>query len=128
MAPELSYDERVRLTVGVMRLLDEWQVGPADRVTLLGLPADTRPRTMDRYRQGTALPESEETMARVEHLIAIYDSLRTSFPHNPHMGMHWLSSPNRYLDDQIPLQVMLDEGLNGLQTIRGRLDCTVGWV
>lgn len=128
MGNDFDLEERVKLTRAIMIMFDEWRIDAACQVNLLGMPDDTKPRSMDRYRKGTPLPDDAQTMRRIEHLVAIYDALRTSFPRNSRMGHHWLTSPNRHFNYNTPLQVMLSNGIGGLETVRGRLDCTMGWI
>lgn len=128
MASELNLEDRIRMTRAVMIMFDDWGIDAACQVNLLGMPDDAKPRIMDRYRKGTPLPDDAQTMLRIEHLVAIYDALRTSFPRNSGMGRHWLTSPNRHFNHHTPLHVMLSEGMGGLETVRGRLDCTMGWI
>jgi hypothetical protein len=126
--PALTEEDRIRLTLGIMVLFDEWQIDPVHQVTLLGLPADTQPRKLDRYRKGTPLPDEDEIMARVEQLISIHDALLTTYPRNSRMGLVWLSRPNRNFNGRPPLQIMVEGGLQGMLRVRGRLDCTLGWI
>ena len=128
MGTIFSLEDRIKMTRAIMNMFDELQINPTCQVNLLGMPDDTKPRIMDRYRKGTPFPDDEQTMLRIEHLVAIYDALRTSFPRNAKMGHHWLTSPNRHFNFHTPLQVMLKDGMGGLENVRGRLDCTMGWI
>lgn len=121
-------EELIKLTLGIMMMLEEWKVADEDQIVLLGLPEEVKPRHMQRYRKGTPLPNDEEVMSRVEQLIAIYDALRTSFPRNTAFGAKWLVSRNRYLNNVTPMEMMLRDGLEGMHHVRGRLDCTVNWI
>jgi hypothetical protein len=128
MGNEMSIEDRIKMTRAIMIMFDELHIDPTAQVNLLGMPDDVKPRVMDRYRKGTPFPDDEQIMRRIEHLVAIYDALRTSFPRNAKMGHHWLTSPNRHFNYHTPLQVMLTDGMGGLETVRGRLDCTMGWI
>jgi hypothetical protein len=111
----------------IVQMLDEWGVEPAGQVLLLGLPEDTKPRSMSRYGRDFPLPEDAEVMERVEHLVGIADALRTTFPRNARMGVHWLNQPNNRFDGRVPLDVMLEDGLAGVIAVRAHLDCAFDW-
>ena len=64
----LSHDERVQLSMMIMEILENWQVAAVDQISLLGLPAGTRPRALKRYHEGTPLPEDPVVWERISHL------------------------------------------------------------
>lgn len=123
MGLNLTETDRAELARILMSLFDDWQLTAAERIQLLKLPADTRPRVLERYRQGTPLPADEELLNRAEHFLSIYHLLEMIFPHNPHLAQLWITTPNRYFNEYTPLQVMLAEGMIGIQRARQHLDC-----
>lgn len=123
----LNVEERLHLARMIVNVLEEWGVEPAGQVLLLGLPEDTKPRSMVRYGKDLPLPEDAEVMERVEHLLGIADALRTTFPRNARMGTLWLNRPNNRFDDRVPLDVMLEDGLAGVIAVRAHLDCAFDW-
>jgi hypothetical protein len=80
-----------------------------------------------RYHEDTPLPDDPDVMQRVEHLIGIGDALRTTFPRNTGIGLHWLKQPCKRLRRRRPLDIMVEDGLNGLITVRTHLDCSFAW-
>ncbi len=88
---KMNLEDRIALTRAVVGLLDSWGLGAAEQIALLALPEGTRPGAVRQYRQSTPFPESEQLMERIEHLIGIADALRTSYPHNAHMGNIWMN-------------------------------------
>jgi hypothetical protein len=66
-------------------------------------------------------------MDRLAHLVGIAEALRTTFPFNPSMAALWMRQPLRRFDDRTPARVMVDDGLNGLVTVRSHLDCGFDW-
>lgn len=126
MSVELSDEERIRLAELVMSIFDEWHLDPAQQLSLLGLPEDTKPRELTRYRRGTPFPQEEALLARAKHVLGIQESLHVVFPLNPQMPIFWLNNRNRYFK-MAPLHVMLDEGLPGMNRVWRHLDCTVNW-
>lgn len=127
MVHHFTDNERAEIAHAVMNLFNEWQVEAVDQVQLLGLPANTRPRAMLKYQKGTPLPDDEEMLERVQHLLAIQQALGTTFPHNPAMGGLWITTPNAMFGERTPLAVMLQGGLNGILQVRRRLECTEVW-
>jgi hypothetical protein len=127
MNASFSEQERTHFAEAVMAVLDEWGVDAEARVVLLGLPDDTKPRALAKFRRGTALPDDERVMVRIGHLLSINQSLGFTFPHNPAMAKYWVSTPNRRFGDRTPLSVMLDEGLAGLESVARHLDNSEEW-
>ena len=78
MTVQLEYEERVHLARILMDLLDEWGVEPQQRIVLLGLPEDTRPRALGRYRSGEPQPENDELIVRAKHLLDIRSALHAA--------------------------------------------------
>ncbi len=124
---DLTYDDRIQLARLIVTLLDSWQVPEAAQIALLGLPPDTPTAILRRYYENTPLPDEPLLNERVEHLIGIADALRTSWPHNAHMGAIWMNRRNGRFDGRTPLSVLLEDGLPGFFTIRTHLDCAYDW-
>jgi hypothetical protein len=131
MAPDimqtLNLEDRIALTRAVVSLLDNWGATAVQQIALLALPADTRPGAIRQFRQSTPFPESKQVMERIEHLIGIADALRTSYPHNAHMGDIWMNRENHRFDNRAPLAAMLEDGLAGIIAVRTHLDCAYDW-
>jgi len=124
---ELTHDQRIELARAIMNMFDDWKIGGDDCVTLLGLPPETKGRSMRRYRESTPFPDQGETYERIEHLLGIADALRTSFPRSAEAGAIWMQRRNGRFDNRSPLRVMLEEGMGGIVHIRTHLDCAYDW-
>jgi hypothetical protein len=123
----LNPEERAALARGIMSILDKWGLSASDQVRLLNLPDKTPTRMLRRYRDDTPLPDTREVNERVEHIIGIADALRTSYPHNPSMGLVWMKQKNKRFQRRAPVSVMVEDGLEGIVTIRSHLDCAFDW-
>ena len=123
----LTREDRTQLGRMVVNLLDDWGIKASDQVNILALPDGTPGRKMRRYHEDTPLPDDPEVMKRVEHLMGIADALRTTFPRNANIGLLWLKQPCRRLRSRRPLEIMLEDGLSGLITVRTHLDCAFAW-
>ena len=125
--PALTYDDRVQLARLIVTLFDSWEVRAEDQVALLGLPPETSTLVLRRYYENEPLPDEPAMNERVDHLLGIADALRTSYPHNAHMGAIWMNRRNNRFDNRTPLAVLLEDGLPGFFAIRTHLDCAYDW-
>lgn len=123
----LSEQERQDLALMVSDIFADWGLNSVQQLCLLGLPESGSARQLTRYRHGTALPDEEDVLDRAKHLLGIQEALHTVFPHAPGMPAHWLRRRSRYFHSSPPLEVMLDEGVNGMHWVWRHLDCTVDW-
>ncbi|MEJ2143021.1 MAG: DUF2384 domain-containing protein [Gammaproteobacteria bacterium] len=123
----LSIDDRNSLTKAIMNILDAWGMQAAEQVAILDLPEKTPKRMLRRYREDTPFPDTPEVMKRLEHIIGIADALRTTYPHNPAMGAIWMRRSNNRFQNKSPLQLIFEEGLDGILKIRTHLDCSFDW-
>ncbi len=127
-SPETEQEHRIQLAQAILWMLDDWGLDGEQIIELLQLPENTRTRHLQRYRMGREpLPDTPETNKRVEHLVGIADALRTTFPRNDQMRTLWLHSPHRRFNKRPPLQVIVEEGLEGLIAVRAELDCVFQW-
>ncbi len=124
---DLSQAEQVALTVRIMEIVDSWGMSSAEIISLLALPEKTPTRALRRYRENTAFPITPEVEERLEHIVGIMEALRTSYPHNPQMGKIWIRQRSKKLNNQIPLQIIVENGLKGIVEIRKHLDCSYDW-
>ncbi len=129
--PTAAHDDeahRIHLSQAIVWMLDDWGLDGQQIIELLALPENTRTRHLQRYRMGSEpLPDDPEVNKRVEHLVGIADALRTTFPRNDQMRTLWLHSPHRRFNKRPPLQVIVEEGLEGLIAVRAELDCVFQW-
>lgn len=115
-----SREARGRLAVMVTRLLDHWQLSPAEQAELLGLSPGSR-STLARYRNGEPLADSRDLLDRAGHLLGIHKSLRLLFPHDRDLAYRWMTQPNRRLGAR-PVDLVIERGFEGLLAVRRYLD------
>jgi len=118
---------RADLARVIMQVLDQWELEPGQKVSLLGLPESIRARSLRRYLQGTPLPDDQATDQRISHLLSIDRALHTVLPHNAAGARLWITIPNPLFRDRTPLDVMLTDGLVGMQRIIEHLNGTGEW-
>lgn len=116
------------LTQAAIQHLEGWEISPEQIFQLLGVGAEVKPRYLASYRKGDkSLPPTPELMQRMEHIAGIADALRTTFPFSQQMRVMWLRKPHRRFQRRAPLNVMLTEGIDGLQKVRIEVDCAYGY-
>lgn len=123
----MTQDECLDLTRAIMSILDGWGLNGEAQLAVLNLPKGTPLRALRRYRENTPFPNDANVYERVEHIIGIADALRTTYPHNPPMGILWLQQPNSRFAQRPPLQLIIENGLEGLVEVRAHLDCSWDW-
>lgn len=112
---------RQALAKMIIKLFDHWKLGSADRLALLGLCSNSR-STLGRYEKGSPLANNRDILERVGHLLAIHKSLRIIFSHNRDLAYRWMTTRDRMLDHQTPVEFINKYGFMGLLTIRALLD------
>ena len=129
MADKYSNEEMVQLTQAVVTYLDEWKLTPEQMIEIVGLPEKTKARHIQQYRnRDKAFPQTEDVLARIDHINGIADALRTTFPFSQQMRYLWLYKPHRRFRKKRPIEVIFNEGVHGLMRVRVEVDCTYGWV
>ena len=124
---QLNQEQKLHLSREIVTLLDDWGVSQGNRVNLLGMPESTKARSIAKFGIDQAFPAEEGIYERIEHLIGIADALRTSYPRNAHMAKFWLNQKNKRFANRTPLDCMIEDGLNGIVTVRVHLDCAYDW-
>jgi uncharacterized protein (DUF2384 family) len=107
--------ERDDLIQTLLWVMQQWGLESDERVRLLGLPENTPSRALTQYRQGKAIPNEDEFMRHAEMILAIYRAVATFFPGNPQMAHYWVTTPSTPFGGRMPLEIMLTEGLAGMQ-------------
>lgn len=80
-------------------LAHQWQLDEAQLARLMSLPAEAVPQ-----------------------LLLIRDILTQIFTHNPELAALWPTTPNRGLHNRSPIELILDEGKEGLSEVVQFLD------
>jgi uncharacterized protein (DUF2384 family) len=124
---QLNDQDRLDLGRLVINTLDDWEISPSEQVAMLALPGKVSGRSLRRYQDDTPLPDDPDVLKRVEHLLGIADALRTTFPRNNRIAVIWLKQPCKRLRRRRPVDIMLEDGLSGLITVRTHLDCSFAW-
>jgi len=126
MTEQQAEDPRVKLTRYVMHLLDDWELNAEQQVNVLALPEGTRTRVLRSFREDTPFPETDDVNKRIEHILAIDDALHTTYPHSDKMGQLWMRRAHRRFKQRTPVNTIIEDGLQGLVSVRMHLDCS--WI
>ena len=120
-------EEFLYITNTVMKVLDSWNLTTEQTVQILGLSNQTKKRQLDKYRTLKAFPKEDLIVKRLSHVVGISDALRTTFPRNVNMSEKWMKTQHRRFNNETPLSIILEQGIDGLCRVRAELDCTFAW-
>jgi len=121
-------NKRVTVTLKVMEVLSSWGLSSSQQAEILAMPSNVRSRHMHQYKEGTPLPKGDEIDVRIDHILGIYDALRTSYPLNLEMGPYWMKQANaKRFSNRAPINCIIEDGLEGLIAVRVHLDCAYDW-
>ena len=123
----LSEERQILLTQKIMQSLDEWGLSAGDQVIVLDLPEGTRTRKLRSYHEGTPFPKDDNVEFRIVRLLGIIDALRTTYPKNEAMAPRWMKKPHRRFQGRPPLQILVEEGNTGVDSVLAELDCSYAW-
>ena len=124
---EYTDEEFLYITNTVMKVLDSWNLTTEQTVQVLGLSSKTKKRQLDKYRTLKAFPKEDLIVKRLSHVVGISDALRTTFPRNVNMSEKWMKTQHRRFNNETPLSIILEQGIDGLCRVRAELDCTFAW-
>ncbi|MCK5696993.1 MAG: DUF2384 domain-containing protein [Gammaproteobacteria bacterium] len=120
-------NHNIEMTHAIMHALDDWKLDGEHILSILALPKTVKVRHLSQYRHTTLFPDIPEVNERVRHLEGILNALATSYPTNPRMSLFWMTRSSKKFQNRSPLQVIIDDNLEGLITIRKHLDCSYDW-
>lgn len=120
-------DDNIKLTQAVMHALDDWKLDGEHILSIMALPNDVKVRHLAQFRRSRAFPDTPEVNERLRHVLGIIDALSTSYPTNPRMSLFWMTRTSKKFKDRTPVQVLIEDDLEGLITIRKHLDCSYDW-
>lgn len=126
MSEQQTENPRMRMTRYVVNLLESWELNATQQVDTLALPEGTRTRVLRSFREDTPLPDTDDVNKRVEHILAIDAALHTTYPHSEKMGALWMRRPHRRFKQRTPVNTIIEDGLQGLVSVRMHLDCS--WI
>jgi hypothetical protein len=129
MTDEINIDinQQKDIMKTLLNLFDNWGLEAKAQIALLGLPEDTKPRTLSRYRAGMAVPEGNQFLQRAHYLLSISNAVDSIFPHNATAANFWVTTPSEYFGNKSPLDVMLLNGVEGMKYLLNLLNGQDEW-
>ena len=124
---ELTESQRMAATLKIMGAVDEWGLTGDQIIAVIDLPESQRSRHLQKFRDDTPFPDSEQINLRMASLLGIVDALRTSYPRNLKMGARWMNMPHRRFQKRTPVRTMLEDGQVGVIAVLSELDCAYAW-
>lgn len=122
-----NMNEAPSLVFEALQVLNRWKVASEQQINLLNLP-DMHPRMLKRIHRGDQpLQENHDMLERIKCIFDIDRSLQQMFPHNSEMADYWVTTPNLQLQERSPLDVMLAQGTEGMQTVSQQLNGAATW-
>jgi hypothetical protein len=111
--PELEDpDSRKVVIEAVLSLLTRWGIPESDQASLLAVWSLSEVR-------GDMLPLADvSAFERAGHLLAIERALLKRYPYQQQRRNEWITSAQEELQYQIPLNLMLKQGLEGIKKVR----------
>jgi hypothetical protein len=103
-------------------LAAEWQLTPADQLTLLGQPSR---RTFYRWRAGEVAALPADTLERISVLLGTYKALQILLPIKARANA-WVTRANVAFGDRSALDVMKQGRVDDLYQVRRHLDAWRG--
>lgn len=116
-----SEEDRGQLSKMLTTLFEHWKLTAKDQLTLLGVAPDNR-ALLSRYRKGAPIANDRDKLERASILLGIHKSLRLLFPQNRELAYAWMTTPNRAFNGCTPTQLIDQQGMIGLYTVRAYLD------
>jgi len=120
-------DHTIEVTQAVMHALDDWKLDGEHILSVMALPEKVKVRHLSKYRNSESFPDTPQVNERLRHVLGIIDALSTSYPTNPRMSLFWMTRSSKKFHNRSPIQVIIEDDLEGLITIRKHLDCSYDW-
>lgn len=112
--------DRAKAAAMVMRLFDHWGLQTEEAAALLGLAKSNR-TALGKYRNGSPISNSRDSLERLSHLFAIHKNLRLLYPQRE-VCYAWMKRRNFAFDGLTPVEVIDRFGFRGLLMVRSYLD------
>jgi uncharacterized protein (DUF2384 family) len=120
--PMVTDEEAGALARATINLFRAWGLTDPEARVLLG---DMAPRTWARWKTGEVGRVDRDLRARMAILMGIHKALRYMFA-DPVRGYEWIRKPNKTLDGQSALDVMMRGEITDLVDLRAYLDAERG--
>ncbi|MCG6969431.1 MAG: MbcA/ParS/Xre antitoxin family protein [Gammaproteobacteria bacterium] len=127
MSEQSDHEQQIDLTKTLLTVFNDWKLDAHDQIALLGLPQDTKPRTLNRYRAGMEVPANPQFLQRAHFILSISNAIDSLYPHNATAANYWITTHSESFGNKSPLDIMLIHGLDGMEYILNLLNGEDSW-
>jgi len=124
---DMTTERRMDLAQTLIRVLRNWGLSSEQQIALLGLPEGTKARALNKFVAGTPFPDDYNSLMRANYLLSIQNAVSSLFPHNATAANYWMTTPSHYFTDHTPLDIMLNEGVDGMRRVLNYLNGDEDW-
>jgi antitoxin Xre/MbcA/ParS-like protein len=115
--------QRKVLGKAFFNLTKHWVLTREEEAGLLGWTYKQKRTKVDSLREGnTVLSQDRDKIERILDLLNIHKSLRVLFPYDREAVYQWVKIPRERFGGYSALEVMLEDGKEGISAIRRYLD------
>lgn len=100
-----------------LAVTQEWLLSAPEQYKLLGLESEA---SLNDWNHTSESRISGEALVRISLLIGSYNALAALVP--PGHQAHWLKTQNAAFNGEVPLDIMMTKGIEGLTLIRAYLE------
>jgi len=127
MSDQFEIEQQKDLTKTLLSVFSNWNIEDRDQIALLGLPQNTKPRMLNRFRAGMDLPNNHEFLQRAHYILSISNAIDSLFPHNSTAANYWITTHSENFANKSPLEIMLIHGVEGMEYILNLLNGKDEW-
>lgn len=120
-------DTQKDLTRTLLSVFHNWKLDESAQLALLGLPENTKPRILNRFRAGMDIPDNPQFIQRAHYILSICNAVESLFPHNATAANYWVTTASYHFGNKSPLEVMIVHGLDGMEHILNLLNGNDQW-
>ncbi len=118
-----SKERRFALSKAFFNLTKLWGLKRDEEAQLLGWSYQEKRTQLDNMRKGRSpLPHDRDKFERVVDLLNIHKSLRLLFPYDQKTAYQWVQLPRKRFGNHSALEIMFEDGKEGITAIRRYLD------
>jgi len=104
-----------------------WGLAPAGQARLLGTEGDDPRELLAAFEDGLDEAAEERLWRHMSAVLTIHTALRQMHPQSTDMANYWVSTPHPYFNDRPPLDLMVEQGLEGMQRVIDHLNGLGEW-
>jgi hypothetical protein len=117
LLPQLEDPEaRKALVEAIFALFERWHVHELNQARLLGIDS------VSDIKNNKFPDDASQVLENIGQLLAIDRALLKFFPYEPTARDQWIFVPQPKLENETPLTIMLEQGIEGIRKVRELLE------